>query len=50
MIFNDVNHHLYETIKREKNNSDEHKFYFKLLADYGDKVMNAVKQELRAAV
>lgn len=50
MVLNNVSRKLNEVIQAEKNNSDEHQFYFKLLAKYGNKVMNAVKQELRAAV
>lgn len=50
MVLNNVSRKLNEVIQAEKNNSDEHQFYFKLLAKYRNKVMNAVKQELRAAV
>lgn len=50
MVFNDVDHNLYEIIKRERNRSEEHDCYFNLLAKCGDKVMNAVKEELRFAV
>lgn len=43
MVFNDVNHRLNVAIRSERDNSEEHEFYFSLLEEYGEEVMNAVK-------